>query len=336
MRKTAAFLLVIAILAGARRRGRLVLVDRVALCRVRPTTPTCTADTSMISPKIDGYIQAGPRPDNQSVAAGEVMFVHRRPRFRGKDGAGRGGGRDRRSDRRDLCQPPRFAAGDDRAGRGGGDRAEVDLERARSTGADTPPLSRAISPAGSASRPPRRMRARRQAALDKTRAALVAERNQLAVLQSQKARGRGAAGAGPREPRSGAQRSRQHGDPRAVRRRRRQPRRPGRAIRQTRDAARRAGAAAARLCDRELQGNAADPHAAGPAGRDRRRRLSRSSTSPARSRALRRPAARSSACCRRTTRPATSPRSCSACRCASRCRQTRRWSGCCAPGSRSR
>ncbi len=31
------------------------------------------------------------------------------------------------------------------------------------------------------------------------------------------------------------------------------------------------------------------------------------------------------ACCRRTTRPAISPRSCSACRCASRCRRADRW-----------
>ena len=65
------------------------------------------------------------------------------------------------------------------------------------------------------------------------------------------------------------------------------------------------------------------------------RRLSRTSGSPERSRALRRPAARSSACCRRTTRPATSPRSCSACRCASPCRRTRRWRSCCDPASRS-
>ena len=52
-------------------------------------------------------------------------------------------------------------------------------------------------------------------------------------------RGRGEAGAGPRQPAPGHERSRQHGDPGAGRRRRRQPRRPGRAICQARDAARR-------------------------------------------------------------------------------------------------
>ena len=72
----------------------------------------------MISPKIDGYIKEVRVRDNQSVAAGEVLFVIDDARLRGKGGAGRGGGRDRRGDGRDLREPARSAAGDDRPGRG--------------------------------------------------------------------------------------------------------------------------------------------------------------------------------------------------------------------------
>ena len=61
------------------------------------------------------------------------------------------------------------------------------------------------------------------------------------------------------------------------------------------------------------------------------RRLPGSGRCRAGSRASPRPAAPSSACCRRTTRPAISPRSCSASRCGSRCRRADRWPGCCAP-----
>ncbi len=92
---------------------------------------------------------------------------------------------------------------------------------------------------------------------------------------------------------------------------------------------------ARRLCRRQLQGDPARPHAAGPAGR-----RSRSTPFPAGAdrpdRELRPgAAARNSACCRRRTPPATSPRSCSACRCASRCRPTARSPACCGPACRS-
>ena len=87
-------------------------------------------------------------------------------------------------------------------------------------------------------------------------------------------------------------------------------------------AARQPGAARRRLCRRQLQGDAAR-RAAARARRCRSRSTpSRPRASTARSRASRRPPARCSACCRPTTPPATSPRSCSACRCASACRPT--------------
>ena len=68
---------------------------------------------------------------------------------------------------------------------------------------------------------------------------------------------------------------------------------------------------------RQLQGDAACRAAPRPTGFDRGRRAARARDPRARSKAFRRRPARCSRCCRRTTPPATSPRSCSGCRCAS-------------------
>ena len=89
------------------------------------------------------------------------------------------------------------------------------------------------------------------------------------------------------------------------------------------------------LCQRQLQGDAAGAAAARP-DRSRSRSMRCPSTpSRARSKASRPPPARCSRCCRPTTRPATSPRSCSACRCASACRPTSPRRDCCARACRS-
>ena len=148
--------------------------------------------------------------------------------------------------------------------------------------------------------------------------------SQLGVLRSQRQEEAARAAAGAGQSRARQERSRQHGHPRAGLRGRRQSRRAGRAIRQTRHRTAVAGAAAARLCHRQFQGDAADPDAAGAARRGLGRRLSRPPARPAGSTASRRRAAPSSACCRPTTPPAISPRSCSACRCGSPCRATAR------------
>ena len=111
-----------------------------------------------------------------------------------------------------------------------------------------------------------------------------------------------------------------HRDPRADRRRHRQPRRPGRRLSCRPGSASRASCrsttststpisrrrSSARLRPGQPVSIAVD---ALPEHDDRRHR----------SRASRRPPARCSRCCRPTTRPAISPRSCSACRCASAC-----------------
>ena len=76
------------------------------------------------------------------------------------------------------------------------------------------------------------------------------------------------------------------------------------------------------VCHRQFQGNPADPYAARPEGRRSRSMPTPISRLRAASRASRRRAGPSSACCRRTTRPEISPRSSSACRCASPCRPT--------------
>ena len=68
------------------------------------------------------------------------------------------------------------------------------------------------------------------------------------------------------------------------------------------------------LCHRELQGDAADRRACRPAGDDRRRHVSRRRRAWRGEQYRAGQRRRSSRCCRPTTRPATSPRSCSASR----------------------
>ena len=185
------------------------------------------ADTSMISPKIDGYIEQVRVRDNQSVAAGDVMFVIEDRDFAAKTAQAEAAVATAEATVATYANRLDFQQAIIGQAEASVTRADIDLERARLdqrryaalTSSDFASRQRFESADADARKA--------QAALDKTRAALTAERNQLAVLQSQKARGRSAAGAGPRESCSGAQRSRQYGDPRAVRRRCRQPRRAG-------------------------------------------------------------------------------------------------------------
>src|SRR5918998_6320108 len=145
------------------------------------------ADTSIISPKIDGYIEQVRIRDNQPVAAGDIMFV-----IDDRDVAAKAAQAEAvvatdaaplatYANRLDLQQAMIGQAEAAAAG------AEVDLERAR--------LDRRRYAALTSSDFASRQRfetadaeARKaEAALDKARAALVAERNQLAVLRSQQA-----------------------------------------------------------------------------------------------------------------------------------------------------
>ena len=121
----------------------------------------------------------------------------------------------------------------------------------------------------------------------------------------------------------GRARSVLHRDPRADRRRHRQPRRAGRRLRADRPAARRRWCRSTTSISTPISRRRSSPRLqARPAGRGQRRRAARPRRSTARWRASRRPPARCSRCCRPTTRPATSPRSCSALPCASTCRPT--------------
>ena len=100
--RNAAFFLVIAILAALGGVARLVLVDRSGALSESTDDAYVHADTSVISPKIDGYIEQVRVRENEAVAAGARHVRRRRSRFRGKSGAGRGRGRDRGGDRRRL------------------------------------------------------------------------------------------------------------------------------------------------------------------------------------------------------------------------------------------
>ena len=295
------------------------------------------SDITVISPKVEGYLKEVRVEENQQVAAGQVLYRRRRPRLRRQDRAGRGGGRDRGGGR---SQPMRAGSTMQQAmieqAAATVQSAEADLDRAQTR-------LQALCDAGHQRfRQPAALRdgagrfaqgrgRPRQGARGAGRRADPARRAAVA-----KTGGRGASRAGARQPAARPQRSRQHGHPRAGRRDRRQPRRPGRPIRQARDAAPVAGAAAQCLRHRQFQGDPADPYAAGPEAPKSRSTPIPISRSPAASRASHRRAGPSSACCRRTTRPGISPRSCSACRCASRCRRTGRSPGCCGPAFRSR
>ena len=137
-----------------------------------------------------------------------------------------------------------------------------------------------------------------------------------------------------RRPRHRATQSRLHRAARADRRRHRQPQRPHRRLCHDRRPADLPGAGARPVGRCEFQGKPARRDASGPGGDDQGRRAARRRCFTARWPAWRRRPARSSACCRRRTRPAISPRSCSASRCASCSTATPPCSAGCAQGSR--
>ena len=196
--RNAAFLLVIAILR-ARRRGRMVLVGRVA---VRESTDDAyvQADVTADQPEDRRLYQGGAASATTSRSTPARPVRHRRPRFRGQGGAGRGGGRDRRGDGRDLWEPARLPAGDDRAGRGGGrPAAEADLRRAAATTAvRSSRLQRLRQPAALRDRRGRRPQGRRRRS-PRPAPPSPPSATSSRCLRSQQARGRGAAGAGPRD-----------------------------------------------------------------------------------------------------------------------------------------
>ena len=100
MRKKLVIAAVVLVLASGGHR-RLVLVD---VLRFRQSTDDAyvQSDVSVISPKIEGYIKEVRVRDNQPVTEGAVLFVIDDRDFAAKVGAGRGGGRDRGGDDRDL------------------------------------------------------------------------------------------------------------------------------------------------------------------------------------------------------------------------------------------
>jgi membrane fusion protein (multidrug efflux system) len=144
------------------------------------------ADTGIVSPKIDGYIEQVGVRDNQSVAAGDVMFVIDDRDYAAKAAQAEAAVATAEAtvatyaNRLDLQQAMIGQA------EAAVTAADVDLERARLdrrryaalTSSDFASRQRFESADADARKA--------KAALDKARAALVAERNQLAVLRSQK------------------------------------------------------------------------------------------------------------------------------------------------------
>ena len=105
-----------------------------------------------------------------------------------------------------------------------------------------------------------------------------------------------------------------HGDIGPGRRHRRRPLAAGRSVRAGGNAVDGGGTARRGLCGGEFQGNPAHQCAQRPAGRNPDRQFPRHQADRVTSTACRRRAGSNSRCCRRTTPPAISPRSCSGCR----------------------
>src|SRR3954471_754783 len=145
------------------------------------------ADTGVISPKIDGYIRQVRVRDNQSIAAGDVMFVIDDRDFAAKAAQAEAVVATAEATAATYANRLDFQQAMIEQAQTSVTSAEVDLERAR--------LDRRRYAALTSNDYASRQRfetadadARKaEAALDKARAALNAERNQLAVLKSQKA-----------------------------------------------------------------------------------------------------------------------------------------------------
>jgi membrane fusion protein (multidrug efflux system) len=145
------------------------------------------ADTGIISPKIDGYIRQVRVRDNQSIAAGDVMFVIDDRDFAAKAAQAEAVVATAEATVATYANRLDFQQAMIDQAQTSVTSAEVDLERAR--------LDRRRYAALTSNDYASRQRfetadadARKaEAALGKARAALTAERNQLAVLRSQKA-----------------------------------------------------------------------------------------------------------------------------------------------------
>jgi membrane fusion protein (multidrug efflux system) len=145
------------------------------------------ADTGIISPKIDGYVRQVRVRDNQSVAAGDVMFVIEDRDFAAKTAQAEAVVATAEATVATYANRLDFQQAIIGQAETSVTSADIDLERARLdqrryaalTSSDFASRQRFESADADARKA--------QAALDKTRAALTAERNQLAVLRSQKA-----------------------------------------------------------------------------------------------------------------------------------------------------
>ena len=272
------------------------------------------ADSTIISPKVSGYIARGAgrrQPAGQGRAA---AGRDRRPRFQGRAGAGRCRCRRIRSRGAQPRCAARPAAADHRAGHGRCRRRRSQSEiRAGRTG----PLRRADEDRlrhGAARAADRRGAARRHRAIA-AREVRPARRPAQGRRAHHRARQGGGAGRSrPRGGEPGGAQSVLHADQGAGGWHGRRALAAGRAICAGRHAIDGGRAAGCGLRGREFQGDAAHPCPQRPAGRDRDRQFPRHQAAAAMSTACRRPAVWNSRCCRRTTPPAISPRSCSACR----------------------
>ncbi len=144
------------------------------------------ADTSVISPKIEGYIKDVRVRDNQPVGPGEVMFVIDDRDFAAK--AAKAEAAVATAEATVATYAIRLSHQQAMIGQAAAavETAEIDLERARLDHRRYTALVTSDFASRQRFETAEAESRRAQASLDKARAALVAERNQLAIVESQK------------------------------------------------------------------------------------------------------------------------------------------------------
>ena len=144
------------------------------------------ADTSVISPKIEGYIKDVRVRDNQPVGPGEVMFVIDDRDFAAQAAKAEAAVATAEATVATYANRTNHQQAMIGQAQAAVEAAEVDLDRARLDHRRYAALVTSDFASRQRFETAEAEARRAQAALDKARAALVAERNQLAVVQSQK------------------------------------------------------------------------------------------------------------------------------------------------------
>ena len=232
-------------------------------------------DISVISPKVAGYVREVRVVDNQQVRAGDVLALIDDEDFAAKTAEARAAVAAEQAAIAGIDRRLEWQASMIEAAKANVVSAQAELARAQPNYERYKKMVATNIVAKSDYDQVEATLRKAEAEVTRTQAAVTAEQGQLVVLLADRKQ----ADAQLAQAQAALTAAKNDLDntviKRAGRRRGRQQGRAGRPVRQGRHAADGGGAAAAGLCRRQLQGDPAREHAAGPVGRDRGRRLSR-------------------------------------------------------------